>query len=419
MGNHENPAAPPPSARSEWPAALEAALAERKEARLFRELRRIDATNGPEITAADTDGGASRTLVNFCSNNYLGLADHPEVIAAAQEATGRFGAGSGASRLVSGSLAPHQQLEAALAAFKGTEAALLFPTGYMANLAVLTTFAGEGDLIVSDKLNHASLLDAARFSGAQHRTFPHRHYERARELLARPTPAEGGRRFIVTDSVFSMDGDVANLPALCAVAEETGALVILDEAHATGVLGPRGAGLAEAQGVESRVALTVGTLSKALGSLGGFVAGPRAAIDTLINSARSFIYTTALPAACSAAALAALQIIQRESHAGPDGGRRGRVMRLAKHVRQSLESAGYTCGDSETPIVPVILGDAARTLEASTHLRQQGLFVSAIRPPTVPRNSARLRISLMASHTDAHVEQLVHALRTLPADLRR
>jgi 8-amino-7-oxononanoate synthase len=388
------------STRETWLAALRSGQETRRAAGLLRELRPLAGGAAPEARVNGT------TYIQFCTNNYLGLAGDPEVIAAARDAAARWGAGSGASRLVAGSLDLHQELEAALARFKRTPAALVFPTGYMANLAVLTTFAGAADAIVSDKLNHASLLDGARYSGARCRTFPHRRYGRAAELLAKEA-AGGGEQFLVTDTVFSMDGDVAHLPAVCAAAEEAGARVVIDEAHATGVLGERGAGLAELQGVEGRIDVTVGTLSKALGSLGGFVAGPREVIDTLINAARSFIYTTAIAPACAGAALAALRIVEREP------ARRRRVGALAEHVRRELRALGYDCGDSTTPIVPVILGDAERALQAAERLRERGLFVPAIRPPTVPPNGARLRLSFMATHTDAQVERLIDAFRAL------
>ncbi len=391
---------------------LRAALDQRRAHHLLRELRPIDSVtaDGTEIIRQ------GQSILQFSSNNYLGLATHPEVIAAARGAAERFGAGSGASRLVSGSLALHHELESALARFKGTEAALLFPTGFMANLAVLTTFAGKSDRIVSDKLNHASLLDAAHYSGAAHRTFPHRRYARAADLLSRSTAGGETRdatRFLVTDSVFSMDGDLADLPAACAAAESTGALVILDEAHGTGVIGPRGAGVAELQGVESRIALTIGTLSKALGSLGGFVAGPRAAIDTLVNHARGFIYTTALPPACAAAALAALHIVIREPE------RRQRLLRIAHQVRTELTAMGFHCGDSASPIIPVMFWDSAAALCAAESLAARDIFLPAIRPPTVPPHSARLRISLMATHTDAHIERLLTAMRSLEVPKKR
>jgi 8-amino-7-oxononanoate synthase len=314
----------------------------------------------------------------------------------------------------------HHELEETLAQFKGTERALLFPTGFMANLAVLTTFAGEGDLIVSDKLNHASLLDAAKFSGAVARTFPHRRYARAEELLTKTRRHEDtkdhedvgdGLKYLVTDSVFSMDGDVADLRAICAAARRAGAMVIVDEAHGTGVLGAGGKGVAELQGVEAEIDVTVGTLSKALGSVGGFVCGTSAVIETLINAARSFIYTTALPPACAASALAALRIVQREPQ------RRERVMALAAGVKRELTKMGFDCGDSASPIIPVIMGEAEAALRAAAFLRERGIWVPAIRPPTVARGSARLRISLMATHSDGDVERLLAAMRELRKSL--
>ena len=381
----------------EWLAGLGRELGERRERHLLRELRQVQSAQGPELTIEGV------SYLQFCTNNYLGLASDPEVIRAAVEATEKFGTGAGASRLVAGSMALHHDLERALARLKGTEGALVFSTGYMANLAVLTTFAGEGDLIVSDKLNHASLLDAAKFSGATHRTFPHLNAGRAKSLLEKGE----GLKFLVTDSVFSMDGDVARLPELADVAEEARALLVIDEAHATGVLGKRGAGLAELQGATERVAVTVGTLSKALGSVGGFVSGAKVVIESLVNSARSFIFTTALPPACSAAGLAALKIVEREP------GRRERVMRLAGHVKTELQGMGYETGESASPIVPVILGDSEKAMAVAGRLREVGIWVPAIRPPTVGVNSARLRISLMATHTDSQVERLLDAMRGL------
>lgn len=397
-----------------WLARLQETLEHRRQTHVYRALQPVVGAQGPTL---QVDGSS---FVQFCTNNYLGLADHPEVVAAAQEALGRYGAGAGASRLVAGSMELHHELETALARFKGAEAALVCSTGFMANLAVLTTFAGPHDVIVSDKLNHASLIDAARFSGARHRTFPHRRYDRAEALLARPpgqveeegvSPGAAGvsQTFVVTDSVFSMDGDAADLPRLCQLAEAHGALVVIDEAHATGVLGEQGRGLAEQQGVEGRIALSVGTLSKAFGGIGGFICAARPAIEMLVNAARSFIYTTALPPACSAASLAALRIIQDEEGAR----RRARVMGLAAHVREELGRMGYACGASVTPIIPVVLGTAEKAVKASALLKERGVWVPAIRPPTVPPNSARLRISLMATHSDGQVEQLLSALGDL------
>jgi len=390
-----------------WYLRLHQQLQARHANHLYRRLQPLESATGPEVVYA------GQTLIQFCSNNYLGLADHPKVCAAAQQAIRHYGWGAGASRLVAGSLAPVHALEAALAEFKHTEAALVFPTGYMANMGVLTALAGTGDLIVADKLNHASLLDAGAASAATQRTFPHRHYARAHELLQRTET--GQQSFLVSDTVFSMDGDVADLPALVRLAAAQHSVLIVDDAHGTGVLGLHGQGAAEAQGVAAEIPITIGTLSKALGSLGGFVAGPRCVIETLINTARSLIYTTGIPAACAAAGLAALELVQTE----PD--RRQRVLHLSDLVRNELRRLGFACGDSVTPIIPVLMHTAARALTASDMLKQRGLLVPAIRPPTVPPNSARLRISLMATHTDAQVTRLLEAMseikRLLPETL--
>ncbi len=402
-----------------WLADLERAAELRRQHHMQRVLRPVQSAQGPTVEIQ------GHQYVQFCTNNYLGLANDPEVIDAARTAISRYGTGAGASRLVAGSMDLHHQLEQALAAFKRTQAALLFPTGFMANLAVLTTFAGPADRIVSDKLNHASLLDAARWSGANHRTFPHKNIDRAKELLARkispavrhsrqlpsppdsPLPAHAARTLLVSDSVFSMDGDVADLAALSAVAESAGALLVADEAHATGVLGEHGRGVGELAGVEGHIAVSVGTLSKAFGSVGGFVVGSQAVIDTLVNEARSFIYTTALPPGCSAASLASLKIMLRRPQL------RHRVMTLATNVRNHLQAMGYDCGHSRSPIIPVICGSAESALEASEFLRQSGIFVPTIRPPTVAPGTARLRLSLMATHSDGHIEFLLEQMKRL------
>lgn len=404
------------SYQDRWLAQLHHALSQRHLTHTYRTLTSIAGPQGPTLRIG------TRELIQFCTNNYLGLANDLAVVDAAREALERYGMGAGASRLVAGSMELHQQLETELARFKGTESALVFSTGFMANLAVLTTFAqgpentaGERKSevrIISDKLNHASLLDAARYSGAEHRVFPHLNYPRAAELLARPLRGQelgDGQTFLVTDSVFSMDGDLADLTTLCGLARAHEALVIIDEAHGTGVLGEHGHGLAEAQGVESDIAITVGTLSKAFGSVGGFVCAAKPVIEMLINAGRAFIYTTALPPACSAASLAALRIIQ-----SPEGKqRRERVCGLAAQVRQELTQLGFDCGQSQTPIIPVLLGSSERAVRASALLEERGIWVPAIRPPTVPPNQARLRISLMATHRDSDIEQLLAAFKLL------
>ncbi len=363
---------------------------------LRRRLREVESRQGPHLTV----GG--RSLICFASNNYLGLADHPAVAAAVREAVARWGWGAGASRLVCGHMSPHAELERRLAAFKGAEAALVCPTGYQANLAAIRALAGKGDVVLLDKLNHASIIDAARGSGAILRVFPHRDYRKLERLLAGAGDAR--RRVIVTDSLFSMDGDLADLPRLVQLKRAYGALLCLDEAHATGVLGPHGRGAAELAGVESEIDVTVGTLSKALGGIGGFIAGSRSFIDWVVNTAGPFIYTTALPPAACAAALAALDLVEREP------ARREKLLALAAHLRGELTARGWDIGRSVSQIVPLIVGDADRAVSLSAKLEAAGILAPAIRPPTVPRGQARLRLSLCADHEPADVERLLAAL---------
>ncbi|MEE9211358.1 MAG: 8-amino-7-oxononanoate synthase [Phycisphaeraceae bacterium] len=355
-----------------------------------------------------------RELVNLASNDYLGLSSHPHLRRAATEAIAACGTGSGASRLVAGHHRIHDRVECRFAAFKHAEAALLLPTGYMANLAVLTALAGKGDLICIDKLSHASLLDAAHASGAQVRAFGHLNHDKLERLLQRHADLHtDARRFVVTDTVFSMDGDTADLPTLCGVAERYEAIVIVDEAHGTGVLGDSGSGLCEQQHVVDRVPVVVSTAGKALGGLGGIVTGPRVVIDTLINRARSFIFTTAVPPAQAAAIDAALDVIRDEPQ------RRRRVIDLANRVRRELRAIGWLMNDPHrntvtTPIVPIITGTASDALRLSEYLRNHGLFVPAIRPPTVAPGTSRLRLSLRADLDDADVDRLLDALRDCP-----
>ena len=343
--------------------------------------------------------------LNLASNDYLAMSQHPKLIEAAVEATQAFGVGSGASRLVSGTQPIHDRIEQQFAAFKHAEACLLLATGYTANLAVLTSLAGPGDRIVLDKLVHASLIDAARASGAQVRTFPHLKLDRAEQLLKEH---QGGRRILVSDSVFSMDGDCADLPALCDLADRMDAVLVVDEAHATGVLGQTGAGLAEHQGVAERVyhagvgGVVICTASKALGSLGGLITGDQAVIDLIVNKARPFIYSTAVPPAQAAAIGAALTVVQDE----PD--HRRRLEKLSLQVRHSLHAAGWPIDtDAQpTPIIPLIVGDDKDALDLAKRLIEQGIFAPAIRPPTVAPGSARVRLTLrcdLAKHDTEHL----------------
>ena len=385
------------------------------------DLQAMRRTLRPLPTVGSAVRIADQTLVNLASNDYLGLSTHPHLTAAAIAATQKLGTGSGASRLVTGHLQLHEQVEQAFAAFKHPagptnsdhrHAGLLLPTGYMANLAVLTSLAQPGDLICLDKLNHASLIDAARATGAQVRTFNHLHYDKLARLLARPleptsTTGRPPRKFIVTDSIFSMDGDAADLPTICDLADEHEAIVIVDEAHGTGVLGKHGRGLCEAQGVTDRVHVVVSTASKALGSLGGIVTAPQPIIDTLINRARPLIYTTGIPPAQAAAIGAAVEVIEAEPW------RRERVLELATRLRAELMSMGWQLPPTSqvTPILPLIVGSAERAIALAAHLQGRGLLAVAIRPPTVPPGSARVRLSLRADLEDAHIDQLCDALR--------
>ena len=333
---------------------------------------------------------AGRVLLNLSSNDYLGLSQDPRLIAAAREAAARWGVGAGASRLVVGHLALHEEVEAGLAAFKGTEAAVIFSTGYMTNLGVISALVGPGDTVFCDRLNHASIYDGIKLAGATLARFPHRDMNRLEDLLKEASP---GKKLIITDSVFSVDGDLAPLPELVELKERHGAALMLDEAHATGVLGPKGAGLAEALGLSERVEVHMGTFSKALGSLGGFVAGDRRLIEYLHNRARSFIYSTAMPPPVLGAIAAALELVASEPE------RRAYLLEEAGKFRQGLTEAGFDILGSETQIVPVLAGDNARTLSVAARLREEGLMAVALRPPTVPPGRARVRFSLSAAHS--------------------
>jgi len=366
--------------------------------------RRLQTREGPQAARVVLDG---RELVNFGSNDYLGLAADPRLAAAAAEAAQRDGWGSGASPLVTGHAAAHQQLQQRLAEFEGTEAALLFTSGFAANAGTIAAVVGPGDVVYSDRKNHASLWDGCRLSRADVRVYPHGDWRQLETLLA--DSPKYRRRLIVTDSLFSMDGDLAPLVELADLAERYDAMLMVDEAHATGVFGQRGRGVAEQLGVEDRVSIRVGTLSKALGSVGGFVAGSRTLIEWLVNRARPYIFSTASPAAIAAAAVAALDIVRDEPQ------RRTALLARAQELRNTLRGAGWNVGASAGQIIPVIVGEPARAATFSHALRERGLFVPAIRPPTVPEGEACLRISLTAGHSEEMIAMLVAALgqRTL------
>ncbi len=363
-------------------------------------LRRRPPTHaGPQSVRLSING---RELINFGSNDYLALASDPRLSHAAAEAAVRVGWGSGASPLVTGRAALHRQLEERLAEFEGTEAALLFSSGFAANLGTIAALAGPGDAVYCDRKNHASRWDGCRLSRADVRVYPHNDCRRLAELLQ--ASGRCRRRLIVTDGLFSMDGDLAPLAELAELAERHRAMLLVDEAHATGVFGRHGRGAAEHFGVEDRVHVRVGTLSKALGGSGGFVAGRTALIEWLVNRARSYVFSTAAPVAGSAAALAALDVVRDEPQ------RREALLARGQALREKLRSQGWNTGASASQIVPVIVGDPRRATALSAKLLERGLFVPAIRPPTVPEGEALLRISLTAGHTEEMIAALLNAL---------
>ncbi|WP_263144469.1 8-amino-7-oxononanoate synthase [Pseudomonas sp. RIT-PI-AD] len=374
---------------------LSARLAERRAAHLHRQRPLLES---PQAPLARVDG---EELLAFCSNDYLGLANHPEVIRALRDGAARWGVGGGASHLVIGHSGPHHELELALADFTGRPRALLFSTGYMANLAAVTALVGQGDTVLEDRLNHASLLDAGLLSGARFSRYLHNDAD----SLAKRLEKASGNTLVVSDGVFSMDGDLADLPALCARARRQGAWMMVDDAHGVGPLGATGGGIVEHFGLGLEdVPVLVGTLGKAFGTAGAFVAGSEELIETLIQFARPYIYTTSQPPAVACATLKSLELVRREHW------RREHLNRLVARFRQGAEAMGLTLMDSPTPIQPILVGDSARALRLSSLLRRRGLLVGAIRPPTVPAGSARLRVTFSAAHSEAQVERLLEAL---------
>jgi len=370
---------------------------------MLRSLRLIEGAQGPRVRLN------GREVVLLCSNNYLGLANHPALVAAALEATRRYGAGSGASRLVSGSMEPHQRLEERLAEFKRTEAALLFNSGFAANTGILQGLFGPEDVIFSDALNHASIIDGCRLSQAQVVVYPHRDTRVLEELLAAAASRRKGRWLIVSDGVFSMDGDLAPLPELVRLKQRYDALLMIDDAHGTGVLGAAGRGTAEHFGCLDQVDLHMGTLGKALGCCGAYLASRRVVIDTLINRCRPFIFSTSLAPAVPAAALAALDLVD-----SVEGAQLRR--RLQQHVARfsrRLRGAGLDLLGSETQIIPVVTRQPAVTMAAARQLLDQGFFIQGIRPPTVPENLCRLRVTLMADHAETDLAGAAEALITV------
>jgi 8-amino-7-oxononanoate synthase len=358
---------------------------------LYRSLRRVAGDQGSTLFI---DG---REVINFSSNNYLGFANHPALRTAAKNAIDRYGCGSGASRLISGNMTLHEELEDKIAELKGTEAALVFNSGFQANTGVIPVLVGEGDVILSDALNHASIIDGCRLSRSKVVVYGHCNMDQLeRALKQRPI---GGRKLIVTESLFSMDGDEAPLADIVSLAEKYGAIIMVDEAHATGVYEPNGAGLVARLGLGDRVPIQMGTLGKALGGFGAYVAGTRSLCELLINRCRSFIFTTSLPPAVMAMGIAAIDLVKKEPE------RRQKLRDSCEQLRAGLNALGFTLGNSQSQILPLMVGDATQCMQLSESLLENGVFAQGIRPPTVPAGTSRLRITLMATHTREQIEQ--------------
>jgi 8-amino-7-oxononanoate synthase len=374
---------------------LRSRLAARRAEQLYRHRPLLQSPQGPEVVV---DG---QPLLAFCNNDYLGLANHPEVIAAWRAGAERWGVGGGASHLVIGHSTPHHELEEALAELTGRPRALLFSNGYMANLGAVTALVGQGDTVLEDRLNHASLLDAGLLSGARFSRYLHNDADSLASRLEKAT----GNTLVVTDGVFSMDGDLADLPALAKAAKAKGAWLMVDDAHGFGPLGANGAGIVEHFGLsQDDVPVLIGTLGKAFGTAGAFVAGSEDLIETLIQFARPYIYTTSQPPALACATLKSLELLRTEHW------RREHLAQLIQQFRRGAEQIGLQLVDSFTPIQPILIGDSGRALRLSQLLRERGLLVTAIRPPTVPAGSARLRVTLSAAHSEAQVQLLLNAL---------
>jgi 8-amino-7-oxononanoate synthase len=363
---------------------------------LLRRLQTVASATGPTVMLGN------RRVILLSSNNYLGLSTHPAVVEAAVAATRQYGAGSGASRLVCGTLPPHEELETALARFKGTEAALTFAAGYLANISVIPALIGKDGLILADRLCHASLIDGCRLSGATFRVYHHRDMDHLEQLLARRPSAKS--TLIVTDGLFSMDGDIAPLMDIALLAEQYEAAVFVDDAHGTGILGRTGRGTLEHCDVESRMPYHMGTLSKALGSAGAYLVGSAAFIAYLVNTCRAFTYTTAPPPASAAAGTAALRVIEQEPE------RRARLWHNRERLAQGLRGLGFQLNASESPIMPIIVGDPDRAVNLAQALLMSGVYAPAIRPPTVPPATSRLRLTITSEHKAEHIDHALAAL---------
>jgi 8-amino-7-oxononanoate synthase len=366
-----------------------------RERGLYRRMRLVSGPQGPRVLL---DG---KPVLLLCSNNYLGLADHPRVREAAAEAAMRWGVGAGASRLVSGNMTVHRRLETELAEFERSQACVLFGSGYLANAGIVSALAREGEVVLSDALNHASIVDGCRLAKA--RTFIYEHCD-MEHLEHGLREASGRAALIVTDGVFSMDGDIAPLPEIVELARRYDARVMVDEAHGTGAIGPGGRGAVAAAGLEDEVDVVVGTLGKTLGSYGAYACCDAEMAEYLVNSARTLIFSTALPPPAVAGALAALELLRSQPQ------RVDKLQRNARVLRQALEAEGLSSGHSETQIVPLVVGDASAAVAACEKALRKGVFAQAIRPPTVPEGTSRLRLAVMASHTGAELRQAAKIL---------
>jgi predicted pyridoxal phosphate-dependent acyltransferase len=366
---------------------------------LYRSLRVIDLFHGPTIQIAQKE------YILLSSNDYLGLTQHPKVKEKTKEAIERFGCGSGASRLISGTTKLHCELEKKLAEFKKTDSVIIFSSGYAANLGVISSLTSKGDVIIIDKLNHASIIDGCRLSEADLRIYPHKNMTSLEKILK--NTQHYNFRLIITDGVFSMDGDIAPLPEIVALAKKYQAHTMVDDAHGTGILGKEGRGTIEYFGLEGKIDIQMGTLSKALGSLGGFIAGSNLLIEYLKNKARSFIYSTALSPPHIASALAALEIIQSTPEI------RQNLWKNVKYLKEGLQKLGFDTMESQTQIIPVLIGDSKKTMQVAKFLYENGIFAPGIRPPTVPKETSRIRLNLMATHTKSHLDKVLDTFKII------
>ncbi|MGB7293349.1 MAG: 8-amino-7-oxononanoate synthase [Thermodesulfobacteriota bacterium] len=377
---------------------IDGELKQIREKDLFRVLTELETGQSPEI---EIDG---KVYILLSSNSYLGLSLDPKVKKAATEALEKYGTGSGGSRLVSGSTDLHRQLEERLAKFKKTQSAILFSTGYLANVGTISSLVGPGDIVYSDELNHASIIDGCRLSKAEIRVYKHCDMAHLKSILEADKNI-CNKKLIVTDTVFSMDGDLAPLPDIVDIAETNGCMLMIDEAHATGVLGDRGSGATEHFGIEDRVPVVMGTLSKAVGSLGGYIAGSSKLIDFIRNRVRSYIFDTSLPASCLAASLSAIDIIENEPE------RREYLWKLIKKFKLGLEEIGLELLPSYSAVIPVLIGEAQPALDFSRKLRENGVYTPAVRPPSVPPGKCRIRATLMATHTEEQIEKALSVFK--------